>query len=50
MSLNIVNGVKILPVLLLLVQFQSGISIEVLCRPLKFLSLLLANISAGLWP
>ena len=50
MSLNIVNGVKILPVPLLLVQSQSGISIEVPCYPFKFLLFLLVNVSAGLWP
>ena len=50
MLLNVVNSVKILPMPSLLVQSQSGISTEVPYRPLKFLSLLLVNISAGLWP
>ena len=50
MSLNIVDGVEILPMLLLLVQSQSGISIKVPCRPNRFLLLLLVNASAGLWP
>ena len=50
MSLNVVDGVEILPVPLLLVQSQSGTSIEVPCRPLRFLLLLPVNASAGLWP
>ena len=50
MSLNIVNSVKIFPMPSLLVQSQSGISIKILCRPLRFLLLLLVNVSAGLWP
>ena len=48
MSLNIVNGVKILPIPLLLVQSQSGISIEVPCHPYRFLLLPPVNASAGL--
>ena len=48
MSLNVVDGVEILPVPSLLVQSQSGTSIKVPCRPYRFLSLLLADASAGL--
>ena len=50
MSLNVVDGVEILPVPSLLVQSQSETSTEVPYCPFRFLSLPLVNASAGLWP